>query len=150
MWGELDKADLILVTTNATIDHRGRLVMGRGAAAQAAMLNPALPAELAYQMRWRGQDEPQGTFYGVLPGLSGPGRTRIGAFQTKWHWRDPADAALIARSMFMLCALAHGYTRIALNYPGIGNGGLTVDDVANSLTFTPKNLYLYQLPRKGA
>jgi hypothetical protein len=128
MWEEVGKADLILVTTNAAIRKDGALVMGRGAAAQAKEMFPQLPFELGRRLKQSGLIEKE---YGItVTGISTQG-TLLGAFQVKYHWRDEADLNLIRFSCRELARYAGPCPRerIVVNYPGIGNGRLTRDDV---------------------
>jgi uncharacterized phage-like protein YoqJ len=71
---------------------------------------------------------------------------KIGAFQTKVHWQDDADLHLIAHSVKMLKAAAERTPelRIDMNFPGIGNGKLTFDDVAPLLVGLPGNVHIWR------
>lgn len=140
MWQELGKADLILVTTNSTLKSNGELVMGAGAAMQAAQRFPELPRVFGRRIRqdFFGQD------YGIMCGLcTKTDHTWIGAFQTKRHWRDPASLDLIRYSAERLAAAAGKFSRIALNFPGIGHGQLQVADVLPILEELPENIVIY-------
>jgi hypothetical protein len=128
MWEEIGKANLILVTTNATLRGDGALVMGRGAAAQAKQQFPQLPFELGRRLQQSGL---VGSAYGITVTGVSVQDTLLGAFQVKYHWRDEADLDLIRFSCKELFQYAEPgpNERIVLNYPGIGNGRLTRDDV---------------------
>lgn len=118
----------LCVTTNGVVTGRGRGVMGRGVALQAAeryaVRTPGVPAV----------DLPRLLGQGIL--LVGNhvqtlvyGHPALVAFPVKHHWRDEADLALIERSCRELSELSTrmGWRRVALPRPGCGNGGLTWD-----------------------
>lgn len=132
--------DLMFVTTNAMVRKDGALVMGRGAAKEAAEHWPLLPFALG---RAIGDDREYGL---IVPGsiISGP---RIGAFQVKYHWRDKADLMLIHLSADKLRMLAEIFpgSQVALNYPGIGNGQLNKEIVEPLLGFLPDNVDVWEL-----
>lgn len=125
------------VTTNSTL--RGhRLVMGAGAARQAAEQWPHLPdrfgAIVQYTCGHLGE-------YNVIYTPDLP----CGAFQTKYHWSKPADHALIERSVEALVKLAVQIPgEIHLNFPGIGLGGLSIMAVAPLLKPLPVNVHIWQ------
>jgi hypothetical protein len=141
LWSELGKADVILVTTNSVIGRNG-LVMGAGAAQQASTRYPQLPRKLA--TRISGRDDPQR--YGIALACKVDERTWLGAFQTKQHWNSPSDLLLIKQSTRMLKEQAekHPDWRFALNYPGIGLGGLPVSQVQPILEQLPNNVIVYR------
>src|SRR5437899_2631026 len=119
---EIGRADVILVTTNADVNSQGKLVMGAGAAKQAAMLYPRLPGILGKHLIGFSLVNHA---YGLI--VPAPHNQQIvGAFQVKYSWKDPADIGLISHSTEMLFRLALQLPdwRFAMNYPGIGNGGL--------------------------
>ncbi|SRR6266581_1748053 len=144
LWGEVGRADVILVTTNTIINSQGKLVMGRGAAYEAALRYPSLPRVLAEKIK--GQADP--SFYGVIileelvPGY------QVGAFQVKIHWKENARLGLVRRSTAMLKKIAeeHSYKRFAMNYPGIGNGRLSEEDVFSIIATLPDNVFVYKKP----
>jgi hypothetical protein len=141
LWSELGRAGLILVTTNAIVSRRGRLVMGRGAALEARNRFPGLDFDLGEAILESASP------YGVVlaRGAHHP-TTRLGAFQVKNHWRDPADLSLIAFSVERLREIAASSIRTALNFPGIGNGGLPADIVLPLLQNLPDNVTIYRKP----
>lgn len=143
MWNEEGKADVILVTTNLIINKQGRLVMGRGAALQAATRYPLLPTELADRIRpWGSKD------YGIIILKPYANGVRLGAFQVKHHWQDAADPLLIGRSAAILRVIANSMpdSRFVVNYPGIGNGRLAEEQVELILRSSnlPDNVIVYK------
>jgi len=148
IWGELGSAKVIFVTTNAEVNGAGRLVMGRGAALQAAQLFPGLA-------EWLGRDlvvhKLVGKPYGLIVQSPAPAKgagTFVGAFQVKFHWRDDADPDLIRFSVARLGQLAALLRPnvLAVNMPGVGNGRLREEDVLPLLLPLPNNVRVYRLP----
>jgi hypothetical protein len=72
--------------------------------------------------------------------------TRLGAFQVKRHWLDPADLDLIAFSVERLQEVVAGGTRTAMNFPGIGNGRLQMEAVLPLLRGLPDHVFVYRRP----
>lgn len=143
MWSEVGKADVVLVTTNSIVNKQGRLVMGRGAALEAATRYPLLPTELADRIK------PWGTSpYGIIILKPYANGVRLGAFQVKRHWQQPADPLLISRSAALLriIAKAHPDSQYVVNYPGIGNGRLDEQSVELILKSSnlPDNVTIYK------
>ncbi len=135
----------LCVTTNAYINSRGQLVMGRGAALQAATLEPYIKTRYATyllenKLNWSTAN--QKPVYGHYH----PHGMRIGIFQVKYMWNTPAEIDLIKRSTEMLNEYLHreGYPPYWLNFPGIGNGRLNVDDVREVIKTLPDNVVVWQ------
>lgn len=129
-------ASLILVTTNSFIRYNGELVMGRGAAAELRRHMPNAESVFGGLIRkvpgvgmWKR--------YGVM--TCGP----YGIFQVKYHWSKPAVPDLIENSVSCLQSIAHNYHSISLNYPGIGNGGLTREVVWPLIKGLPGNVTVW-------
>ena len=128
-WFELaaDESDLALFTGNSTIRRDGCLVMGRGLARQVRDRLPGIDRAIARAIGRRAT-------YGVAIAAGFRiGRAAVGAFQVKQFWGDAADPGLIAHSVKCLNTLLEPMPadyRVILNYPGIGNGRLTLEQVA--------------------
>ncbi len=118
---------MIVITTNSQVKASGELVMGAGIALEAARKAPRLPAECGKAVHEHGR------VYGFLPirHPRTPGVAGIGIFQTKEDWKDNANLVLIANSAKMLSEYAryNADIPIRLNYPGIGFGRLTKEQV---------------------
>lgn len=130
-------ASLILVTTNSFVRSNGELVMGRGAAAELRRHMPNAESVFGSLVRktpglgvWKQ--------YGVM--TCGP----YGIFQVKYHWGKPAVPDLIKVSVFCLQSIARNYHSISLNYPGIGNGGLTKEAVWPLIQGLPDNVTVWE------
>jgi hypothetical protein len=151
LWSEDGKANLLLVTTNAYVKNNGCLVMGRGAAKEmvdrypqislsfgcAIQPNPGRSSiAMEYLILTTDQDH--------LSGRPGPVPTLYGAFQVKHHFRDKASLKLIRKSAERLAEIAPDGIRIAMNYPGIGNGGLLKSEVGPIIkSILPDNVFVY-------
>ncbi len=147
MWSAYDAADLFLITTNSTVKADGRLVMGwtiiqLGMARQARDRFPGLDAALGAQIQTVCGN--QGV-YGLLISRRWPA-AKVAAFQVKYHWQRPADLSLITRSATALTwwARYHADCAIHLNFPGIGNGGLTRTAVLPLLDPLPENVTIWE------
>ena len=141
LWDELPRADVILVTTNATLNARNELVMGRGAALEAKQRFPRLPY-------WFGacliERHVAGKLYGVMGiGYHDGSHALLGAFQVKYHWRDAARLEIVAFSAGQLTKIATTFSRIALNCPAVGNGRLAAADVLPILEPLPSHVIIY-------
>jgi len=124
-----DAPDLRLFTANGVVKRNGELVMGAGAAKMAKRLDPEAPAAFGRLAREEGAyDERFGAYvYGLLVD-----RERgLGAFQTKFHYKGCASIDLIALAAQKLAVFAERNPdlRIAVNYPGVGLGGLQREQV---------------------
>ena len=134
LWNSIDEYDAVFITTNGTIKKNGSGVMGRGIAKQA-------------MNRYDGIDQVLGT------GLSIWGNNvfqiwrdpRVFNFPVKHEWRQGADLELIQRSAEQLAYLVtmNKWT-VALNYPGIGNGGLYIKQVSPIVEELPDSVEVWQ------
>jgi len=126
LWNEVDHPSLYVVTTNAFIKKNGDLVMGAGAAQQAVNGLPTIARECAKVIT-------HGETYGFRI-VRRPTDTHrgFGIFQVKRFWMEDADTKLIEISAGSLIAYAinHSGVSIRMNYPGIGNGKLSKEEVA--------------------
>ena len=151
LWNEVGHADLLLVTSNATLNKACRLVMGRGAAKEAANRYPALPLFLGRQLVDMILKDPPDAFptYGVMVSALRDNGTVIGVFQVKYHWSDNADLELIKVSAGTLRLWAPAFDRIAMNFPGIGNGCLEPKVVWPAISqVLPENVWVYVRPEE--
>ena len=142
LWDELGKADLLLVTTNASFDRYGQLVMGAGAALEAKIRWPFMPIDLGQHLKRIIKNDTH--IYGVKiwKKLDGS-KTHVGIFQTKTNWRESSSAPIIASSVECLLKIIQSYHRIAMNYPGIGLGNLSRDVVEPLLEQLPAHVFIY-------
>ena len=152
LWNSND--NLILVSTNSTLKKNGELVMGRGAAKEARDLKVGLPRMFGYQIQ---EQCGSGGRYGIILArrfTSSPDNNMeiaeingkyYGAFQVKYHWKDKADLELIYFSTQVLDKLmrVHFNLKCSMNFPGIGNGQLTYDEVYPIIEQLPDNVTVY-------
>jgi len=137
LWNELGVADILFVTTNSTLTRVGRLIMGKGAAKEAAERFWRLPSLWGQQiMDWSLPGEPYLLLLSKPEEYGGEPPTHLGAFQVKTFWSHPAKLDLIEASARALRNNILGPVgtlpwqgRIAMNYPGIGAGSLCEEDV---------------------
>lgn len=141
MWSVFTEADLFLITTNATITVEGKLVMGAGIAKQARDRFPGLDAALGKAVIARG------TRYGLLVSPDWP-KAKLGAFQTKLHWKDPSQLSLIREAVarLTLWCKAHPTATVHLNFPGIGYGNLPRTHVLKLLEPLPDTVTIWEYP----
>lgn len=140
MWKVYDEADMFLITTNSFIKQNGALVMGAGIAKQARDKFPGIDLALGSRIQHLGT-------YGLLLSENWPER-KLGAFQVKLHFKDSASLQLIEYSCKILTnfivynGLEHD--KIHLNFPGIGNGKLEIEDVFPIVEKLPDCVTLWQ------
>jgi len=147
MWSVFDDADLFLITTNSTIRRDGALVMGRGIARQARDRFPGLAAVLGRQILSCCGNQGE---YGLLVSPHWP-EAKLGAFQVKRHFSQPADLDLIRHSTAALCAWCteHPQALVHLNLPGVGNGRLQREDVLPIIAQLPDRVTIWEFPPAG-
>lgn len=148
MWDAYAGSDLFCLTTNATVNRAGELVMGRGIALEAKRRFPRLPLFAGIIL---GQEGLMGRQYGLYP-LPRP-FAPLALFQVKWQWQDQADPALILHAAAQLTTWCQDFTRehgrdpvVHLAFPGIGNGGLSRARVWPLVQDLPACVTLWTLP----
>jgi len=145
-----DPKAMVIVTTNGALRKNGSLVMGRGAALQAAQKFPGLDYTCGRAIkRSHATRDSQGNYiYGFIPvlGLTDTFIPEIhgihGIFQVKAHWSEQASLALIRASTLMLAGYAVGNPNVTfrMNFPGIGNGQLKQMQVEPIISMLPDNV----------
>jgi len=127
----------IIVTTNSFLTSEIKLVMGRGAAYDLKVRAPGIDLIFGKMIR-----EICGHLgrYGVL--FYG----RYGVFQVKYRFNRKARLDLITYSVCKLSTAAQRdkSSIFNLNYPGIGNGGLTEHQVRPILEMLPINVHVWK------
>lgn len=147
MWTAYEPADLFLITANSTIRQGGALVLGRGIALQARKRFPSIERVLGKEIRQR---------FGILGAyylLVSPRwpAAKLGLFQVKRHYSQPASLELIRRSTAALrdwCA-NHPDARAHLNFPGTGYGGLSRESVLPLIAQLPSQVTVWEYPSAG-
>jgi O-acetyl-ADP-ribose deacetylase (regulator of RNase III) len=118
LWSFHVSTDARVITTNGDVNGKGRAVMGRGVASQAAGIFPRIKWRLGELLLEKGNivhklDFDRYSFSVVT-------------FPVKEHYYQQARLELIERSAQQLYDLAneHSWNKIILPRPGCGNGGL--------------------------
>jgi hypothetical protein len=135
MWDE--PADLYFCTTNSTLTHDGRLVMGKGSAKEMCRRHGGIDKLFGIAVHTYGPR------YGVL--VQNYDSVLLGAFQTKYNWREPSSPDLIQYSTSKLLWICEHYDyTIFLPFPGIGCGGLTEDEVLPIISVLRDNVVIWR------
>jgi len=136
MWSVFDTVDYFVITTNAILKKNNALVMGAGIAKQVRDRYPGIDVEIGNAIN---QTCGYAGEYGLLIG------NKIGVFQVKYHYKQTANLGLISQSAKELAAHAEANPdkTYALNYPGIGNGGLKRWLVEPLLEILPDNVQIW-------
>jgi len=136
MWSVFDEVDYFIITTNAVIKKNGAVVMGAGIAKQVRDKYPGIDVDIGRGIKAIRNTQNQ---YGLIVG------NKIGVFQVKYHFKDTANLGLISQSVKELAAHANANPdkTYALNYPGIGNGGLKRWVVEPLLADLPDNVQIW-------
>lgn len=127
--------NVYLFTSNAIIKHDGCLVMGAGTAK-------------AVRDTFSGIDKMFGEVLGAgrVPVLLLPYKDRvIGCFQVKHHYKEEADLNLVRASTLCLTkeAIRSPHITYHLNFPAVGCGKRSVDEVLPLLEGLPDNVHVY-------
>jgi hypothetical protein len=141
----------LAITTNASVNSHGELVMGAGAAKALARHMPHLPKAWGAGITELGRSYPaQSTIRKPITpvkpyGIYTKERGAI-AIQVKFGWWEKASTDLIKFSIRQLADYAQHLKpgeEFWLNYPGIGMGGLLKQDVEPLLAPLPDNVILW-------
>jgi hypothetical protein len=127
----------LIVTTNSFLTSEVKLVMGRGAAWILKMKVPGIDRVFGKMI-----SETCGHLgrYGILF------YQRYGALQVKYRFDEKARVELIEFSLRKLAEIARRSpeSKFNINYPGIGNGGLSKRDVKSLLDVLPDNVCVWE------
>lgn len=134
---------ILLFTGNSYIGKTG-LAMGQGLALQIKLLYPSIPVALGAKIMQTcghlGKYCVQFPFHSLMPVYD----RQIGAFQTKYHFKDKSDLKLIRESTEYLMGFMDKFSyKIALNFPGVGLGGLSVEQVYPIISILPDTVSIY-------
>jgi len=130
---ELKKGDMfsrkniepIFFTANSVVTKDGRLVMGAGAALDAKKAFPNSDKDFGALVKAYGIKTDNGLRFGVLWSR----KRMLGAFQTKYHWKENSDMDLIFYAAIMLSGFSRRVGMLNVNFPGINYGGLQRSEV---------------------
>ncbi len=141
MWNRFRKVYLFCITTNGIITKDGRLVMGAGIAKEARDRLPGIDKDLAKAIKAKDSTRlPRSLWIGC------PFNFAVVAFQVKNHFREKANISLIEHSCYLLLReiLDRPHITIALNFPGIGYGGLKRSEVLPIISILPDNVEIWE------
>lgn len=147
IWDKLHDNGYICITTNAVLDRMGCLVMGAGSALQAKQHFPSLPRIFGNQIRLLYNTTFLKDYWLLIADIGNP-HLKIGALQTKRHWKDPSPLDLIETSIDYLRVQAtaskvYGEQTWHCVMPGIGYGGLDFDTVQKFTDTCPDNVVFW-------
>lgn len=131
----------VYIFTANSIVYNGDLCMGGGAALAAREAYPGVETLLGAEIEQAFLSSKFG--FVVVPYND----FFVGAFQTKVHYRNPSYLDLIETASRMLGNIARDNPGVTyhLNYPGIGLGGLRVEDVQPIIEkHLPDNVIVYK------
>lgn len=144
MWSVFGKTTIFMITTNPIMKKDGSIVMGRGIAKQAKEKFPSIPFDFGEQRRkmflntynvgYIGTYEDQDVWY----------------FMVKDHWANKARLDIISNACAEIktwVSFSEKGERIDLNFPGIGNGGLTREEVLPIIETLPNNVHVWEYAR---
>lgn len=137
----IEQSHMFVITTNGVLRKDGSLVMGKGIAKQISDKYPTIPHlageaisaggfKKTYHANWKHSDFAHRYHFLQLPGTS------ICLFQVKTAWWDNAKLFLIHQSALEMKAAIDKFINlnkcepvVHMNFPGIGNGGLSKEVV---------------------
>jgi hypothetical protein len=143
--------DLWLFTGNCIVRNDGALVMGRGLAKQVKQKFSYIPYILGGFIEQH-REHNQTSYYGIMTCYhkftykEDDIRRELGVFQVKTVYNKPAKLSLIGFSVITLINNIEecDYKKVYLNYPGIGNGGLTEEQVFPIIKDLPDSVYVWK------
>lgn len=131
--------DIFLFTGNPIINKSGGIVMGRGAAKEVRDAYPGVDRVFGRMIQ---KDPTKHLLWAEVRSKS-----VVGWFKVKNHWMEEAKPELIQASTEVLADLAtrHKKYQFHINFPGIGNGQLSVGVVLPILEQLPDNVRVYKI-----
>jgi hypothetical protein len=158
MWSIWGKTNLFVFTANGVIKKGNSLVMGRGMAKQVKEKVPHVARNIAAIILSNHNAitdfDPETSGFQSIYSLAIDERSigqPVGAFQVKYHFRSLATPELIKSSSISLFQwiienLDRHPTgiRVDMNYPGIGNGGLTKAQVKPIISLLPACVHIWE------
>ena len=136
-------ADFRVITTNGSIRHDGKAVLGRGCAKEAALKYPRLPRMLGEMLTNYGNH----VYFFEREQLGAP--CGLFTFPVKHTWHARADLALIATSVEEFRRQLLGSAIYVMPRPGCGNGGRSWTDVRPLLLGLPDSVVVVHFAREA-
>jgi hypothetical protein len=150
LWDSTDQ--IILVTANSYINAKGELVMGRGAALELKNKFPKIAYSFGKMIKYYSKHlgEYRVLLVDPLASYAEPNDIQgryYGIFQVKYNFKAQADLDLIGRSVDKLNIISKSpffsEHKISMNFPGIGFGGRTMEEVLPIISKLNDKVTLY-------
>lgn len=140
MWDAFGQG-IFMITTNPIVRKDGAVVMGRGIALEAKTRFPTLPVDFGNKLKtlipYHGD--------GAVGWIGDYENTPIWWFMVKDHWANKASVDIITQSTNLVDVLfGDTDSRVDLNFPGIGNGGLAREEVLPIIQRLPDNIHIWE------
>jgi len=147
-----EERDVLIITTNSYINKKEELVMGRGIALQLTQKYHQVKKVAGEIIKRKyGHLSKYGFLFLSLYDKQGNFEEDVGLFQVKYHFKDRANIELIKYSTKIMqeklqdiFRTHYKYLKFAMNFPGIGYGGLNREDVFPIINSLPDNFYIYE------
>jgi len=141
LWKNPGNPGMIVITSHAFVQEDGRLFLGYPPAVEATKRIPDIEFQCGTQVLARAVNGVYG-FLPVRPSLPDKRIVGFGLFQTQVNWDEIPDPDLIKYSMECLRQFSreHSNLKIRMNFPGVGDGGLAVEEVAPLLLPLPETV----------
>jgi hypothetical protein len=138
LWKNPGNPGMIVITSHASVEEDGRLFLGYRPAQEAVRRIPDIERQCGSQVLAQAIDGVYG-FLAVRPWVPEKRVVGFGLFQTQISCDQAPDPELIKHSMACLRDFAqqHSNLKIRMNFPGVGEGGLAVEEVAPLLVPLP-------------
>lgn len=141
LWKNPGNPGMIVVSSHASIQSDGRLYMAYGEAQEAARRIPGIEYQCGNEVLARAVDG----IYGFLPVRPSRPEEKIigfGLFQTQIGFEELPDPDLIKYSMECLRKYVseHHNLKIRMDFPGLGTGGLAVEEISPLLVPLPSTI----------
>ncbi|MBP94160.1 MAG: hypothetical protein CMC55_08595 [Flavobacteriaceae bacterium] len=141
IWTEYGKPNSTILVTTCGVILNGKLVMGAGAALDAKLREPELPALFGSLIKRYGSMDNNIGNYALLYDTD----RKINAFQTKYHYKHDSSVDLISMAAKQLAFIAELTPNKTFNltFPGIGFGRLNPESVKPLLAGLPDNVIIW-------
>lgn len=143
MWSVFGETDLFLITTNPVVRKDGAVVMGRGIALQAKTRFPKLPFDFGSRLK-KLEELKRVRKMGTIGVYE---HQPVGFFMVKDHFAQEAKLSIIQSSVRDLLVFLYDGPedyRVDLNFPGIGNGRLSREEVLPIIEQLPDNVHVWE------
>lgn len=142
IWTITEKTDVLIFTANSTVTKDGRLVMGRGMAKEVKDNFPGIDTHFGSIIT-----STKGARYGLMLIKLSPLKLWLVAFQVKYLYKEGAKLELIEYSTSKLMDFVRinkSIRRVDMNFPGIGYGNLSRDEVLPIISILPDNVHVWE------